>query len=93
MKKGIDLSVYQGNINFDEVAKNIDFAILRVGYGVSYLPDSQKDKRFEEYYSGLNGKKPLGAYYYAYANEIGEGRKEAENCLKYLGGKKLDLPI
>lgn len=93
MKTGIDISVYQGNINFDEVAKNIDFAILRVGYGVTYLPAIQKDKKFEEYYAGLNGKKPLGAYYYAYANEKGEGRKEAENCLKYLDGKKLDLPI
>ena len=93
MKTGIDISVHQGSINCDEVAKNIDFAILRVGYGVSYLPDSQKDKKFEEYYAGLHGKKPIGAYYYAYANEIGEGKKEAENCLKYLDGKKLELPI
>ena len=57
------------------------------------MPSSQKDSKFEEYYNGLNGKKPLGAYYYAYAYEICEGKKEAENCLKYFGGKNFDLPI
>lgn len=91
--KGID--IYEGNrvTNYDELANNIDFAILRVGYGVSYLPEVQKDIRFEQNYRGLHNKVPLGAYYYAYANEIGEGKKEAENCLKYLGNKKLELPI
>ena len=73
--------------------KNINFAILRVGFGVNYLPESQKDNQFENHYKGLYGKIPIGGYYYAYANAIGEGKKEAENCLKYLNNKKLDLPI
>ena len=91
--KGIDISTFQSNVNYNELNNDIDFAILRVGYGVSYMPDSQKDKQFENHYAGIHGKKPVGAYYYAYANAIGEGRKEAENCLKYLGGKQLELPI
>ena len=57
------------------------------------MPESQKDNQFENHYKGLYGKIPIGGYYYAYANAIGEGKKEAENCLKYLNNKKLDLPI
>lgn len=93
MKYGIDLSTYQRNINYNMVSMNTDFAILRIGYGVNYLPSSQKDNQFENHYNGLYGKIPIGGYYYAYANAIGEGRKEAENCLRYLGNKNLDLPI
>ena len=89
---GIDISAHQGVIDPDKVAKAAKFAILRVGYGVTYTP-TQKDKQFEAYYAGLHGKIPLGAYYYAYAKAIGDGKKEAENCLKYLGGKKLEMPI
>lgn len=32
MKKGIDISYWQGNIDFSKVAKNVDFVILREGY-------------------------------------------------------------
>lgn len=93
MKYGIDVSNWQPSINYNKVVNNISFAILRVGYGVSYLPTKQKDSSFENHYAGFKGKVPVGVYYYQYANEIGEGAKEAENCLKYLGGKQLDLPI
>ena len=93
-KLGIDISSYQTNVNYDKVIKNgIEFAILRVGYGVSYLPDSQRDKQFDNHYNGLKGKIPLGAYYYSYAKKIGDGRKEAENCLKYINGKSFEYPI
>jgi GH25 family lysozyme M1 (1,4-beta-N-acetylmuramidase) len=90
---GIDISQYQANINYDQVIKYVDFAIVRVGYGVQYLPERQKDKKFEDNYYGLTERIPLGAYYYEYANEIGEGKTEAENCLKYIDGKKFELPI
>ena len=44
MSKGIDISVYQGNINWQAVKDNgIEFAILRVGYG---REDNQKDKTY-----------------------------------------------
>ena len=90
---GIDISEHNGNINFTEVIKNVDFAIIRIGYGVSYLPDKQKDKFFERNYAGLHGKIPIGIYYYSYAKKPGDGTKEAKNCLLYLMGKHLDLPI
>ena len=89
---GIDISEHNGNIDFDKVSKEIDFAIIRIGYGVTYTLN-QKDKYFERNYNGLFGKIPVGIYYYSNAKNIGDGVKEANNCLKYLAGRKLDLPI
>ena len=93
MKYGIDISDYQSGVNYDELAHNINFAIIRVGYGVSYLPDQQRDSELDNHYNGLKGKIPLGAYYYAYGTDYESGRKEAENCLAYMGDKQFELPI
>ena len=75
-KIGIDIRKKKKNINYDEACKHIDFCIIRVGYGVSYLPDSQRD-----------------TYYYAYGTDYDTGRKEAENCLSYMGDKQFEMPI
>lgn len=48
MLKGIDVSVWQGSIDWSKTKNEIDFAILRAGYGRHV---SQKDDRFEEYYA------------------------------------------
>jgi GH25 family lysozyme M1 (1,4-beta-N-acetylmuramidase) len=91
--KGIDISTWNKQLNYDEVARNIDFVIIRVGYGVSYLPNEQRDELFDSHYNGLKGKTLLGAYYYAYGKSYADGVKEAENCLAYMGDKKFELPI
>ena len=92
-KTGVDISCYDNNIDYEELIRNINFAIIRVGYGVSYMPDKQKDSLLDRHYNQLYGKTSVGAYYYAYANDYGEGKSEAWNCIKYLDGRKLDLPI
>ena len=94
MTYGVDVSTFNKSIDYNKSKENISFAIIRAGFGVSYLPDKQKDALFEQHYQGYkNAGLPVGAYYYQYANEIGEGKKEAENCLKYIAGKSFDLPI
>lgn len=92
-KTGCDISCYDNSINYEELLRNINFAIIRVGYGVSYMPDKQKDSLLDRHYNQLYGKTLVGAYYYAYANDYGEGKSEAYNCIKYLDGRRLDLPI
>ena len=92
--KGIDVSEWQSGINYDDVVNSgIEFAIIRVGYGVSYAPSDQRDKEFDNHYNGFKSKIPVGAYYYAYSTNYEEGRKEAENCLAYIGDKTFELPI
>ena len=43
-KRGIDISAHQGNINLSALKSQIDFVIIRVGYGVSGTID-EKFKR------------------------------------------------
>lgn len=91
MTKGIDVSVWNGNIDWSKAAKEVDFAVLRAGFGKVM---TQKDGKFEANYSGCkaNGVK-VGIYWYSYAKTVDEAKIEARTCLAVLGGKKLDMPI
>lgn len=90
--KGIDVSVWQGDIDFAKVKANgIDFVIIRAGYGKL---TSQKDKYFEQNYSrakaaGLH----VGAYWYSYAQSADDAKKEAQTCISVLKGKQFDYPV
>lgn len=62
--KGIDVSKYQGNIDWNKVkASGIDFVIIRVGYGKSSV-----DPNFVKYIKGASaaGLK-IGVYWFIYA--------------------------
>ena len=89
MNKGIDVSEWQGDIDWKKVAT--DYVILRAGYGREL---SQKDKKFEQNYSGAKGAGiPCGAYWYSYATSEDEARKEVAVCLEVLKGKQFEYPI
>ena len=93
-RKGIDVSVYQGNINWNAVKNSgIDFAIIRSGYGKD---PGQQDRYFLQ--KIINAKKAgiyVGVYHYSYASSPSEAIQEAEYCLSITksSGIKLDLPI
>lgn len=95
--KGLDISSYQGGINFDAIkSAGIEFLIIRAGFtgwgtGVNY----NKDKYFEEFYNKSKSHNiPVGAYWYSCANTKEKGIAEAkfmyDNCLK---GKQFEYPI
>ena len=89
--KGIDVSKHQGNINFKKVKQHIDFAIIRIGYG---MYESQKDIKFEENYEGFKSQGiPIGVYHYSYALNVNQAKKEAECVIKWLDNRKLNLPV
>ena len=88
---GIDLSQHNIVTNWNEVAKNIDFVILRAGYGKEL---SQIDKKFEEYYAECKKRNvPVGCYWYSYAKTKAEAEKEAEVFLKTIEGKQFEFPV
>ena len=89
--KGIDVSKYQGDIDWDKVKESgIDFAIIRAGYG---MYDFQIDPKFERNYSECKRLGvPVGTYWYSYATTVEEAKKEAEVYLKALNGKTTELP-
>ena len=89
--KCIDLSEWNGNIDFNKVKKSgVTCVILRAGYGKD---PNQEDNKFQEYYrqaksAGLN----VGAYWYSYATSVDAAKAEVKNCMNTIGGKQLDLP-
>ena len=90
MAKGIDVSTWQENINFNQVkASGIEFVIMRAGYG-----NAVKDNWFEENYrkakvAGLNAR----AYWYSYASSAEGAKLEAQGCARVLAGKQFEYPI
>lgn len=90
-KNGIDVSKWQGKINWEKVRENIDFAILKAGYG-SYV--SQKDETFEFNYSGCKQNNiPVGAYWYSYAVSPEQAVTEAKACMEVIKDKQFEYPI
>ncbi len=88
-KNGIDVSEWQGSINWTNVTT--DFCIIRAGYG-RYI--AQKDKRFEENYAGCSSKGiPCGTYWYSYAVTPEEAVLEAQVCLEAIRGKQFEYPV
>lgn len=92
VKKGIDVSKHQGNINWSHVkADGIQFAIIQAGYGKEL---SQKDSQFENNYAGCKSNGiPCGVYWYSYATTVEDAKKEAQVCLKAIAGKTFEYPI
>ena len=90
--KGIDVSKYQGDINFKKVKDDdIQFVIIRIGYG-QY--GSQKDEKFEANYEGFKAvDMPIGVYLYSYALSTTDAKREAEVVLKWLKDRELNLPV
>lgn len=81
MKKGIDISYFQGNIDFKKVkADGIDFIIPRCGYG-----KSNKDSKFSEYVAGAlaAGIEIPGIYHFSYALNEENAREEARQAVKF----------
>lgn len=79
MKKGIDISYWQENVNFAEVKRDrIDFVILRSSYRTT------TDQRFFEYANSCKSYKipVLGVYHFIYARNKTEALKEAEYCVE-----------
>lgn len=81
MKKGIDISYFQGNIDFKKVkADGIEFIIPRCGYG-----KSNKDSKFSEYVSGAlaAGIEVPAIYHFSYALNEENAREEARQAVKF----------
>ena len=86
---GLDISSYQGNIDGKELAKHIDFAILR-----STLKVSGKDKNFDYNYAqcAANGI-PVGVYKFSYAKTVQEARDEAKTVIEAIKDKKISCGV
>lgn len=90
---GIDVSTWQGDIDFNAVKKaGCDFVIIRVGYSVDGKVNI--DSKFEQNYrkakeAGLR----RGLYLYSYDNTEEKARASADWIIRKLASDKPELPV
>ena len=91
--KVIDVSEHNQDIDWEKVKNSdVDFAILRVGYGndVSY----QDDKKWQYNVSECTRLGiPFGVYIYSYAENTTEAESEADHVLRLIKGYNLAYPV
>lgn len=92
---GIDVSSYQGEVNWEKVrADGIDFVMLRVGgrgYTVGSIYD---DTRFLENIQGATqAGLDVGVYFFSQATSEAEAREEANYVLDKIHGYQLTYPV
>ena len=90
--KGIDVSHYQGNVNWEKVKPHIDFAILRIGLGDD-IP-SQDDAKFElNYAECVRLGIPVAVYFFSYAVNKAKVQSEIAHIKRLLEGKTINAPV
>ena len=95
MIKGIDVSMWQGNIDFTKVkAAGYKYVIIRCNNWNSGRNCVEKDPYFEQNYKAAKSAGlDVGAYYYTWQNTVLGARKDAELCLELIRGKQFEYPI
>lgn len=93
-KKVIDVSTYQGKIDWATTAQHVDGVIIRCGFGQD-IP-SQDDDRFKENVEAcIKYGIPFGVYIYSYAKNVEMAKGEAAHVLRLLAPYKgkLSYPV
>lgn len=92
---GIDVSHYQGTIDWQEVADSgIDFAIIQLGYRGYSEGSLNTDACFEENIEGaLDAGLDVGVYFFSQAVSVQEAVEEAEYVLEEIRGYDVTYPV
>ena len=87
---GIDISKWNGNIDFAKVkACGIDFAIIRAGFGTTGI-----DQMFQiNYKSARQAGMHVGAYWYSYAKTKAELQNEISAFMNAIKGLQFEMPV
>lgn len=89
VKKYIDISTFQGNVDFSKVKGHVDGIIIRAGYGANNIDAQFKRNITECNRLGI----PCGVYWFSYAYTEAMAKKEAEYCLAAIKPYQLELPV
>ena len=92
--QGIDVSVYQGNVQWEKVAAaGYDFAMIRSGFGFAA---GQADRNFAQNLTGaVSAGLKVGVYHFSHATTAEAAKKEAAFCLSIIEPyrDKIDYPV
>ena len=93
--KGIDVSEWQGKINWEKVKDSgVEFVIIRVGGRGTVKDTVFADENAQDYYEGAKaaGLK-VGAYFFSQSITVDEAIAEAEFTLEQIEDWKVDMPV
>ncbi len=93
---GVDVSQYQGDIDWEAVAADgVSFAIIRLGYrGYGEEGNILLDEKFHQNMTGAQAAGlDVGVYFFSQATSVWETMEEAYFVLDNLEGYELDLPV
>ena len=93
--QGIDVSFYQGEIDWQAVADSgVEFAMIRVGYRGYSQGTLQMDERFQENMDGaLAAGLDVGVYFFSQATSVLEAEEEADFVLSAVRGYPIKYPV
>jgi len=94
-KIGIDVSHFQGDIDFEKVKNaGVEFVYIRVGRGGGVGKKPVLDTKFKRNIEGFNKVGiPVGVYFYSYAVNEKEAVKDAKWVIKQIKDYKVDLEV
>ena len=92
-EKLIDVSTWNGNIDWDKVYKSgVRYAMIRSSFGIEN-PNQIDNKFVRNIENAIKVGIKCGIYHYSYARSVAEAKKEADFCLKTIKNYKIDLPV
>ncbi len=94
-RKGIDVSKYQGEIDWEAVKNDgIDYAIIRVGIRGYSEGGIVEDEFFRQNIEGaIANNIPVGVYFFTQAVNEAEALEEADFVIEMLQGYQLTYPV
>lgn len=94
-KIGIDVSKWQGNIDFNKLKQSgVEFIIIRVGTGLGFGKEYVEDDYFRQNIKGaLDANIPVGVYFYSYATTNEEAKNEARWVYNIIKDYDIKLPV
>ena len=92
---GIDVSSYQGEIDWHQVAEaGVDFAIIRLGYRGYESGKLVEDKFARKNLEGAaSAGLPIGVYFFSQALNVEEAQEEAQFVLDILKDYEITMPV
>ena len=94
-KIGLDVSKWQGNIDFNKLKQSgVEFIIIRVGTGLGFGKEYVEDAYFRQNIKGaLDANIPVGVYFYSYATTNEEAKNEARWVYNIIKDYDITLPV
>ena len=94
-KMGVDVSAYQANIDWKQVADSgISFAMIRCGYRGYAKGVVVEDKLFQKNIKGaLDAGLDVGVYFFSQATNVWEAQEEADYVLEAIKGYNITYPV